>query len=273
MKPIIRRRKAFSVMIRVKSEKKRVRGVVKTLKTKAYYPIGQRAHAAYFLAGVDSHPLLSISTFIRENNVYVKELRGEFVKSNVIPPEAEITYVELSSSDTEEEVDVGLTKLLKNLIPLTRTLVRTRAFSEYGVSITPNMYIREDDEHILFLDVRAMSLREDVEEAFTDTLKELLPEAYVEVRTGPGSYLYTPPDSTIVRITNEVLEKHGYEPGVLEGAGASDSRYFTDMGIEIIDFGPRGGNIHGDNEYVLIPDLEKLPSIYTDIAARLNSKA
>ncbi len=271
MQVIIRRRKAFKALIKVGSNEKTVKGHVKTTRFTAHYPIVQRAHAAYFTPGVDTHPLLMASSFVREHRVYVKELRGTFIKSNVIPPEVELVYVEPDPSASEEVVvDIGLTELIKNLLPLSRVVVKTRAYSEYGVSITPNMYESENNMHRVVFDIRAMSIREDVEEAFREAVEELLPNADLKVTTGVGGYLYTSRDSTIVKVFTEVLREHGYKPLLGEGAGASDSRYFVNTIKEIIDFGPRGGGMHGDNEYVLIKDLEALPKIYVKVAEKLS---
>ncbi len=267
---IIRRRKAFKIEIAIESSEKKIRGKIRRVKYNAYYPVTQKAHAAYFTPGVDSHPLLAISAFIRENRVYLKEVKGVFIKSNVIPPEAEIVYVEPDPNGEEVSVDVSLTELFKNLLPLSRVVVKTRAFSEYGVSITPNIYRFEDHVHKVILDVRAMSIRGDIEDAFNNAVKELLPQAKLKIVTGPGKYLYTPREAKLVKVFSEVLSNYGYEPILGEGAGASDSRYFTNIIKEIIDFGPRGGGMHGDNEYVVINDLRILPKIYVDAALRIS---
>lgn len=39
--------------------------------------------------------------------------------------------------------------------------------------------------------------------------------------------------------------------------------------MKAIDFGPRGGNIHGPNEYVEIDSLRKMPALYAELARRL----
>ena len=268
---IVRRRKAFKVIVKVRQREELVKGRVGRVKYTTYYPVVEHAHAAYFQPGVDSHPLLAISSYIRDKRVYARSLRGVFVKSNVIPPEAELEYVEPDPSDGEVAVDHGLTRLLHNLLPLARTVIETRAFSEYGVSITPNIYRFENNIHVIEFDVRAMADREDVEKAFTNAVKELLPEAWLEVRTGPGKYLYTPRNARIVETLASILREHGYQPIVGEGGGASDSRYFASLIPEIVDFGPRGEGMHGDNEYVLISDLEKLPIIYQKFAEKITS--
>jgi len=38
---------------------------------------------------------------------------------------------------------------------------------------------------------------------------------------------------------------------------------------EAIDFGPRGGNVHGPNEYADVTSLKLLPKLYTEVAMNL----
>ncbi len=271
MKIIVRRRKAFKVVVSTKSVKEIVYGEVGEKVFEPYYPVKQHSHAAYFIPGVDAHPLLMASIFIRENNLYVESLGGEFVKSNVIPSSVQIRYVKQSSKGSSVEVDLGLTGLLKYLSTLSRTPIETRGFSEYGVSITPNMYEYRAGKHVVVFDVRAMAGREDVEKAFRKTVEEIPLDIEIDVKTGIGGYMNTSPKSPLVKALEEALRENGYTPELSEGAGASDSRYFVTHGIEAIDLGPRGEGMHGDNEYIYIPDLVKLPQIYVEAVEKLYS--
>ncbi|MCX8184501.1 MAG: M20/M25/M40 family metallo-hydrolase [Sulfolobales archaeon] len=262
MMPIVRRRKSFSIEVYVKSRKTSVRGFIKTARFTAHYPVSQHAHAAYFIGGVDSHPLISASVFTRENDVLIRSIRGSFVKSNVIPPEVEVEYVVPDSGGSEVEVDEGLTELVRTLVPLAKIPIRTRAYSDYGVSITPNIYTYSENIHKVVLDVRAMSLVEDITDSFREVIKACLPSADIKVRTDLGHYLYTPPNSKVVEVLTASLRDVGIIPRLTEGAGASDSRYFTSLGVEVVDIGPRGGGMHGDNEYVDIDSLSLMPIVY-----------
>lgn len=268
---ITRRRKAFSVSVSVPASRTRIRGFVKTVKFTAHYPVSQHAHAAYFIPGVDSHPLIAASVFLRENQCYVKSISGSFLKSNVIPSEVELEYVVPDPRGEEVEVDLNLTELVKNIMSISRTPIPIRSYSDFGVTITPNVYTVSNDKHTVVFDVRAMALVEDVEKAFTEAIANMLPSAEVRVKSDPGSYLNTPASSKLVRVFLEVLREVGLEARISEGAGASDSRYFTPLGVEAVDFGPRGGNMHGDNEFVEIPSLRALPSIYVKVVEKLLS--
>lgn len=54
-------------------------------------------------------------------------------------------------------------------------------YSDYGVTSTPNMYFYKDKHHTVIFDVRAMSLKEDIEEAFKSAVNKLILEAKVSV--------------------------------------------------------------------------------------------
>ncbi len=270
MVPIVRRRKAFSAEVLSRSRKTSVRGVVKTARFSAYYPVSQHAHAAYFVSGADSHPLIAASIFTRETGALLRSVRGRFLKSNVVPSEVEVEYVVPDPSGDEVEVDEGLTELVKAVLPLVKAPLRTRAFSEYGVSATPNVYEFSQGYHRVVIDVRAMALKEDVEESLREVVKEFLPAADIRVRTDVGSYMCTPPDSRVVQALTASLREVGVSPHLAEGAGASDSRYFVPLGVEAVDIGPRGGNMHGDDEYVELDSLALMPVVYYRTAERLS---
>lgn len=272
MAPIVRRRKGFSAEVIVQSRKVVTKGVVKTAKFTAYYPVSQHAHAAYFMSGADSHPLISASVFIRETNALAKSISGVFPKSNVIPPEVEVEYVIPDPQGGDVEVDEGLTELIRVIVPLIKTPVKTRAYSEYGVSITPNIYSYSEGYHRVVLDIRAMSLREDIEEPLKEVVKESLHYASIRIKTDVGGYQYTPPNSKVVEALVTSLREVGVSPRLAEGAGASDSRYFAPLGVEVVDIGPRGGNMHGDDEYVEIDSLNLMPIVYYKAVKMLSTQ-
>ncbi len=270
MKIIHKRRKAFSIVIEVEEEEKKVRGILKKKIFRANYPVKQHAHAAYFLPGVDTHPLLAASVFTREEEVCIVDIEGEFLKSNVVPASVSIEYVELGSGDKEHRCDSALTNLLKIVYSITRLSIPTERPSEYGVTITPNIYVKQGKLHRIYFDLRAMLKDKSViEDEVARLLIEIFPKAKYIVKTGRGGYLYTPPISPLVKTFKNALEFMGEEPRLIEGAGASDSRYFTIHGVEAVDFGPRGGNIHGVNEFVEVSSLKKLPYIYLKVVKEL----
>lgn len=272
MKMITRRRKVFNIIVSVPEKKVKVKGSVRKTVFEAYYPVAQHSHAAYFIAGADSHPLITASVMFRKTGCLARRLEGSFVKTNVVPRSITVEYVEEDAGE-DRWADEGLTKLLKAIIPLTRVPLRTEKPSEYGVSITPNIYMHEEGKHTIILDIRAMvSEAKSIEESFKNIINEVLPEAEIEVQDPGGGYQYTPASSLLVKALSKALQEEGEKPETAEGAGASDSRHFTPLGVEAVDFGPRGGGVHGVDEYVDVKSLEKLPSIYLRTIRALLSK-
>ncbi|RLF05069.1 MAG: peptidase [Thermoprotei archaeon] len=269
MAVIVRRRSAFRVGVSVKPRRGKVRCSKILRREFRLSTVHPTRHAAYFLAGADSHPLIAASQFLRVNaNYRLLDLRGRFLKSNVLPSSVEVHVCAEESGGEEREIDVNLERLIKAVVPLSRAPIPSLLYSDYGVSVTPNVYTFTGGEHVLQLDVRAFATVDLVERSLRDVLDNCLPEARLEV-AGGGKWLYTPLDATIVRAALEVLEEVGERPLVVEGAGASDSRWFSVKGVEALDFGPRGGNVHGVDEYVELDSLLKLPEFYYRLARRL----
>ena len=266
---IIRRRAVFNAFLEVREDRETVRGRVEKALFEARTPVYQTRHAAYFMPLVDTHPLVAASHMLRTNMLEAVELRGGFLKSNAVPASVELSYLAEGSDDVT--VDHGLTALLRAVVPLVRAPIATDLYSDYGVSITPNVYLHEDGVHKLVLDIRAMlGSPQPIEDALKTVVEENVPEARLTVR-GEGLYLYTSPRSTIVRVFEEKLREIGVKPIVAEAAGASDSRYYSPRGVEAVDFGPRGGSIHGPDEYVELDSLRQLVEIYRDVALKLLS--
>ncbi len=272
---INRRRAIFNARVRSRVERAVVNGRRETIRFQLDYKVTPPYHAAYFIGGVDTHPVIALSQYVWLNNIYVASLRGGFVKSNVTPTWVEADVVKPCGGCPQQEVDVGLTRLVKALLPLTRFVPRVKAQSVYGVTATPNVYRVVGDYHEFVINVRAMT--DDaraIEEAMGDVLREDFQggvEVRVEGEGGGGGYLYTPRGSRLVRLASEMLAELGLEARVVEMAGASDARYFSPLGIETIDFGPVGGNAHGPNEYVSIKSLETTARFYSLLVRRLIS--
>ncbi len=270
MKPIIRRRKGFGVTVSVPEEKLRIRGRMEEKTFRISTPVVETRHAAYFLPGVDTHPMIAASHFLRNSGALAVSLEGRFIKGNVVPGEVTLRYVEPGEGG-EVEADLGLTRLLKAIVPLVRAPIKPEKYSDYGVSITPNLYSLNDGRHVLRIDVRAMSKSgEEIERVMREVAEFNLPGAELTVRTNEkAGYLFTHPEEEVVKAMLEVLEDFGEKVEAVEGPGAADSRFFTPYGVKAIDFGPKGGNIHGPNEYVEINSLRKMSRLYREVALRL----
>jgi len=264
---IIRRRSAFNAKITVKEAPRKTRGLLvkRLFETRVY---GETMHSAYFTPGVDIHALINASLWARTSNPRIAELEGEWVKTNVLPRNVIVTTVE-EGPGSECTYDEALTQMIKAILPLTRTPIPTEKYSDYGVTINPNLYARNENTHQLVLDIRAMTTKKKkIEDSLKKTLEYVLPGADLTVKGGAG-YLWTSPDSRLVKTALAVNRNLGLNHVPIEAGGASDSRYFSPHGVEAIDYGPLGGNIHGPDEYVVIDHLVKAVKFYRRIAEKL----
>ncbi|MCE4625440.1 MAG: M20/M25/M40 family metallo-hydrolase [Desulfurococcales archaeon] len=269
---IVRRRNAFRVVVEVDEEKDIVKGerFEKTFNTRIL--LRETMHSAYFIPGVDTHALVAASLWVRDREANISSLRGEWVKSNVLPRSATICGV-LAGSGEEHEYDGGLTSLIHSIIPLVRTPVEAELYSDYGVTVNPNYYEHSDGVHRLILDVRAMTTdREKIEYAFNYALENSITGRRYKLRvSGGGGYLYTPPTSRIVKAATSAAKALGLPSRTVEAGGASDSRYFSPRGVESIDYGPRGYNVHGPEEAVSVSSLCRTAQFYRLLADTLFS--
>ncbi len=104
---INRRRAIFNARVRSKVERAVVNGRRETIRFQLDYKVTPPYHAAYFIGGVDTHPVIALSQYVWLNNIYVASLRGGFVKSNVTPTWVEADVVKPCSDCPQQEVDAG----------------------------------------------------------------------------------------------------------------------------------------------------------------------
>ncbi len=273
---IVRRRNVFVVRVRVRGVPWEAEGGLVRERFTLEVRGRPTRHAAYFIAGVDRHPAIEASVAVRERGLLARRLEGSWVKSNVLPGGAFLEAVDPSGGGGSHEVDLGLTWLLQAVVPLTRLQVPGVGFSEYGVTATPNVYRYESGWHELVVDVRAMILeRGPVARAVEEALSEVMPgeaEWRVEV-SGGGGYLRSRRSDWLVATALRVNSGLGLPGDPMEAGGASDSRYFSPHGSQAIDYGPKGGNVHGPDEYVEVEALEKAVEFYRRMAEEIHGGA
>lgn len=67
-----------------------------------------------------------------------------------------------------------------------------------------------------------------------------------------------------------LLREHcGVDPEESTGGGTSDARFIAPLGAEVVEMGPVNASIHRVDEHVAVDELERLPALYSGIAARL----
>jgi len=92
-----------------------------------------------------------------------------------------------------------------------------------------------------------------------DKIKKAAPECEVK-EDHRGVAFYTDPEEPgLVRLRETATGVINRDPGLIRKHAASDGRHFTSMGIPTAVFGPAGGNVHGDGEYV---DLRQVAQFY-----------
>jgi acetylornithine deacetylase/succinyl-diaminopimelate desuccinylase family protein len=81
----------------------------------------------------------------------------------------------------------------------------------------------------------------------------------------------TEADSPIVQALQESVRMvTGKEPEYFVAwAGATDGRFYRQMGIDTVGYGPGGENAHGANEAVYIPDLITMTKVWSETIARV----
>ncbi|MHA1772135.1 MAG: M20/M25/M40 family metallo-hydrolase [Candidatus Thorarchaeota archaeon] len=266
---IHRRRNALPAFVRARRRIERVRGTTETIRFETEIFGTESRHSAYIRLGVDRHCMLAASKYLDLHpEVLVAGMRGNFVKSNVIPDWVELDIVHPDTSATETEYDVTLTFLMRSLLPLTRVPFPTRV-SDKGTTICPNLLSEKDGIWELYCDIRAMTNDGgSIREAFKSVLNgwDLLES--ITVSNGVG-YVDCDVDSNLVRSAKLALEKVGIPVRLVEGFGASDSRYFADPRIQLFDFGPEGNNLHGPNEWVSISSIRLTADFFLELIKTL----
>ncbi len=81
----------------------------------------------------------------------------------------------------------------------------------------------------------------------------------------------TAEDSPLVRaVQQSAREVTGQEPEYFVAwAGATDGRFYRQMGIDTVGYGPGGENAHGANEAVFVDNLVTQAKVYAATIARL----
>ncbi|TFH10536.1 MAG: M20/M25/M40 family metallo-hydrolase [Candidatus Thorarchaeota archaeon] len=207
--------------------------------------------------GVDRHAMLTASKYLDQNpESVVTDVRGGFVKSNVVPGWAELDVIHPDSSGKDITYDKNLTELMRLLLPISQAAFPTK-HSDKGKIISPNLLSKEGDLWTLYCDIRAMTNDGDaVKNSIEDAVRDHLALFSLKVVTGAG-YVESDPNSRLIKAMRWALEKEGVAYKLIEGFGGSDSRYFAGQGSDLFDFGPEGDNLHGANEWVSLSSIKE----------------
>lgn len=269
---IHRRRNILPTYFKVKSSLAKTRGRRETIRfTTDTFGTGSR-HSAYLRLGVDRHAMLAASKYLDMNpNTVVQNIRGAFIKSNVVPDWVELDMVHLDTSGEEVDYDASLTDLMRSLLAINQASFPTQP-SDKGTMIYPNLLSIDDGIWTLYCDIRSMTNDgESVHQAFKKALRGKVDLESIDVKAGIG-YVDSDPDAPLMKAACWALEKEGIVHKIVEGFGGSDSRYFTGHGSDVFDFGPRGENLHGSNEWVSLESLEENARFFYRLIQALTMK-
>jgi succinyl-diaminopimelate desuccinylase len=278
---VYKRRAGFRLTLNIPPKVNKKFGVIEKISFKSRIEIDDNRHSAYFVRGVDTHALLTLSKYLHNNpHLLIHTVNGEWVKNNVIPNSVN---AELLNPLNTEKSDIGETfsydENLTQLINLLRSMillnVPTDLPSEFGVTVNPNVLSYSENKGTeIHFDVRAF-LSPENKETLVNALKRRLGSFSQECKIacyGSSGFFYTDINNPLVTISTAVMKDHllmGQNQQPIEQEGASDARYATSHRIPVIDLGPKGGNIHGSNEFIDLESMIQFSKVYYDIVTKL----
>jgi succinyl-diaminopimelate desuccinylase len=278
-KVVSRRRAGFNLRLKAPSLIKKTLAIVKEEEFNTRIMYDNNRHSAYFVPGVDSHALLLLSKYLHINShVKISDISGEWVKGNVIPSKVRAKVLDANTDSnhrTLNSYDENLTKILRLLRSIVLINIISEKPSEFGITVNPNILTYSTKEGIeVQFDVRAFlspNEKNQLVKAVASRIGELTSQFQIEC-SGSSGYFYTEPFEPLVVISTKVMKENKFmdedEPPK-EQEGASDARYATMYEVPTIDIGPKGGNIHGDNEYIDIESMIQFSFIYENIVRKL----
>ncbi|MFN4212465.1 MAG: M20/M25/M40 family metallo-hydrolase, partial [Microgenomates group bacterium] len=130
---------------------------------------------------------------------------------------------------------------------------------------TPNQtFNKVPDEATISFDIRYIP--EEMKNLPFEKGKKLLEKKIKKIVGNLGErevLLFEPPQFTdqknpfVLKLKQSVEKITGKKAKTIVKHGGSDIRHFNQVGCEGVTFGPIGGNLHGDDEWVEIKSLEK----------------
>jgi len=242
-------------------------GKIETKEFKAVQSNGsQTLHSSAFVLGADIHPFIAAAKFCV--NRPVVQVVSSSIKENAVPEKVTVKYIDDSVDGEKHEYDLSLSRVMTAVASI-GSLHLPIVSSKFGSSICPNILkIGEDIQ--LTIDIRAMLKSSDSHEEMVKLIMQSFDNAGLV-----GSYeisaaidpVYVDPKSHLPQRLKVIAEECGMriiDIGEKLG-GASDTRYFTSLGIPGVELGPEGKNEHGPNEYVSISSIERLVTIFQRI--------
>ncbi|MHA1138131.1 MAG: M20/M25/M40 family metallo-hydrolase [Candidatus Thorarchaeota archaeon] len=259
---IHRRRNILPTIFKIKEKSAKVKGKAETVRFETEVYGTDSRHSAYMRPLVDRHAMLTASKYLDLNpETVVADVRGGFVKSNVVPGWVEMDVIHPTSSGPEVVYDENLTATMRLLLAISQAAFPT-LHSDKGKIVNPNLLSKEEDLWTLYCDIRAMTNdAKAVKESMEDAVRGHLEVFSLKTHAGVG-YVQSDPDSRLIKAMRWALEKEKVSYKLIEGFGGSDSRYFAGLGADLFDFGPEGDNLHGANEWVSLSSIRQNAEVF-----------
>ena len=263
MEIITRRRNVFDIFVKSREGKKTIVGKKETKRFTSKIVSAKTSHAAYYKKDQDNHCVKEAAEFINKNGYYPIDLKGNFVKVNVIPDSLELTYIVPTDEGEAHEADLGLMYLLEFARNIMDIDFETEAFSEYGINSTGNVLHHENGQWSIEVDIRAMLNYEarELDGAILLILDSIDWNFELQTKKSIG-FIATPDDSPLAAATTELLGSMGYPSKTAERGGATDGRFFAFHEVQTVDIGAIGWNVHGPNETSTVKSIEDLVTFF-----------
>lgn len=230
------------------------------------------SHSAYFNKKTDKHALIETLKIMKNLNLeFIDSNDNDYLKSNVIPKSISIiagSKVELSSDNIKFlekrkiKYSPNTTRYLISLVGIHEdSTFPVEWKSLFGDTINPNVIKKIENGIQISIDIRtAMNNGKMLQNSFENILKELNPDIKYSVDYFGFGASFNNQDDNLAKTIQTIGKEVGLDYEITEREGASDSRFISELKLDIptIELGPKGGNVHGSNEYVELDSLNKL---------------
>jgi succinyl-diaminopimelate desuccinylase len=232
-------------------------------------------HSMAFLLGSDIHAMILAGKFTMANEALIRMVHSSSTKTNAVPKEVTVEYID--TSDEQQEVDYyeGLSRVMNSLASI-GSVNWPIIPSKFGPSICPNLIEIDENSSIgkITFDIRSMLKDPDSHEVIRKILIDHFNHFGMDVQAKTILAIdpvNTDPKHEFPQLVKHLAEQEGIDivsVGEKLG-GASDTRFFTSLGIPSVELGPIGQNGHGPNEAVDLDSMMKLIKIYQKLYLRL----
>ena len=125
------------------------------------------------------------------------------------------------------------------------------------------------DRCILSLDIRYVPGDKDT---IIEKIKSIMPEDFdLEVIAFEPSLNVSEQNKYVQKIIDSTTKITGKKPILYGANGSSDARHYSEINVDGVEFGPIGGNISQDDEWLDIKSLDSYKKIIVDFLLNLNS--